>query len=354
MSLINFEIFLKQKNIAYKKDHFLKYESYFKTGGKAQFFILPHLISNFTDLISYLNDLAMDYKVLGFTSNVYLLDELEYSIIISTKNLNDIEIKEQEMHLSTGYSVEAFSRLMLLESSSGYEGLEGIPASIGGAVVMNASAYNCAISDHLLSVSYINQNNEIKTLSKESCHFGHRNSLFKQDTSLIILSASFQINKGKSQDIAQKMQKYHSARHSYQEFAYPNLGTMFAVKGDFYREFVKSNRFYYLSCYALKILYKNPLMKFIQRKNPQNTLFNALLERYIRPQSFCHPYSQKSMNILINNGSSSLEERLNYLKIIKTNLATHTKLENELLLSPLVPHAKNQEIRKQIQVKGLL
>lgn len=354
MPLQKLNHFLNDTRISYKQNHLLKYETYFKTGGLAQFFILPHTIEEMKSLLCYLNSEHISYKVIGFTSNIYLLDELEYTVIISTKNLNEVHIKDKEMHLSTGYSVEAFSRLMLLEQSAGYEGLEGIPASIGGAILMNASAYGTAISDHLLSVTYLNQDNEIKTIDKESCLFTHRNSFFKQNNTRIILSASFRINQGKSQEISHKMQSYHSARHSYQEFSYPNLGTMFAVNGDFYREFVKNNRFYYLSCYALKVIYKNPLMKFFMRKNPHNRVFNRLLKRYLAPQDLCHPYSQKSMNILINHGASSLEERLEYLKIIKSNLHEDTQIENELVLSPIVANEKNSKVIRQIQDKGLL
>jgi len=350
MPLQKLNNFLNKESIKYKKNHLLKYESYFKTGGVVKFFILPHSIEEMKNLLFYLNKENIAYKVLGFTSNVYLLDELEYTVIISTKNLNEVHIKDKEMHLSSGYSLEAFSRLMLLEQSAGYEGLEGIPASIGGAIFMNASAYGCAISDYLLTVSYLNKNNEIKTITKTSCLFGHRTSFFKENPSNIILSASFQINKGKAEEIATKMTKYHSARHSYQEFAYPNLGTMFAVQGDFYREFVKKSPFYYWSCYMLKIIYKNPLSKFLLRKNPHNHIFNKLIKNYVSPIKITQPYSKKSMNILINNGSSSLEERLAYIKLIKSNLHEDTELENEIVLSPIVENETNAKIIKKINL----
>ncbi len=355
VQLTNFRTFLNTNNISYKKDYLLKYETYFKMGGKVNSFVIPNNIDELTAVINYLRKNNLEYKIIGLTTNVYFIDEFEYSVIISTKNLTSLQVSADVMQVECGFSLQDFVRIALLESSTGYEGLEGIPGSIGGALVMNAGAYGYTISDHLINATCLTADQEIIVLDKKACAFNHRNSILKENKDWIILSAAFELIPAKQSEIASKIETYHIARHSYQEFSYPNLGSMFSVKGDFYREFVNNNRFYHLTCYILKILYKNPIMKFIMRKNPNNNIFNKLIQKYILPKKITHTYSSKSMNILLNNGKSDIYQILDYISLLKENLNATTPIENEIIIGPITK--ENDEIKNiidKIKSKGLL
>ncbi|MDA3946042.1 MAG: FAD-binding protein [Helicobacteraceae bacterium] len=355
MQLSNFRTHLDTNNISYKKEYLLKYETYFKMGGKVHTFVMPKNLIELEQAVDYLTQTGNEYKIIGLTTNVYLLDELEYTIIITTKYLTSLKRTPEGIEVECGYPLQEFVRVTLLESSTGYEGLEGIPGSIGGAIVMNAGAYGSAISDNLISISCLTSDQKIITLKKEQCSFNHRNSIFKEKKDWVVLSALFKLTPGKQSEIAQKIETYHIARHSYQEFAYPNLGSIFSVQGDFYREFVKQDTLYYMLCYVLKIFYKNPVMKFIMRKNPNNIVFNKLLQKYLLPQEITHTYSSKSMNILVNDGRSEIDKILNYLALVKENLDSKTSIENEIVISPVI--VKDDETKKiidKINASGLL
>ncbi len=355
VQLTNFKIFLDTNNISYKKDYLLKYETYFKMGGKVNCFVIPNHIDELTVVINYLRKNDLKFKIIGLTTNVYFIDELEYSVIISTKNLTSLQITADTIDVECGYSLQDFVRVTLLKQSTGYEGLEGIPGSMGGALVMNAGAYGYTISDHLLTLTCLTADQKIIVLDKKTCAFNHRNSVFKENKDWIVLSATFKLIPAKQSEIASKIETYHIARHSYQEFAYPNLGSMFSVKGDFYREFVKNDRLYHLICYTLKVLYKNPVMKFIMRKNPNNNIFNRLIQKYLLPTEITHTYSSKSMNILVNDGISNIDQILDYISLLKKNLNTETPIENEIVIEPIIKeNDKIKNIIKKIKSRGLL
>ncbi len=56
----------------------------------------------------------------------------------------------------SGVLVPMFVRRVATLEKSGFEGLIGIPGTVGGAIYMNAGAYGCEISDNLLDITCVN------------------------------------------------------------------------------------------------------------------------------------------------------------------------------------------------------
>lgn len=326
------ELFLKEHSIPYKQDFHLKYELYFKRGGLAKLYILPSTLTQLVELIEFLRGNCVSYKIIGMSSNLLFLDELEYGAIISTKSLTGLSFQGDSFEVECGYSLQEFVRAALIHGRGGLEGLEGVPGSLGGALFMNAGAYGFSISDHVLSVRAILSDGKLVNLNKDECNFKFRSSVFKENPDYIILSATFDLPVVDRRDSAESIEVYHIARHSYQEFAYPNLGSMFSVKNDFYRE-LQGSKAYTVLCVILKLIFKNPAAKFIARKRPENIVFNKLARRLLGGVSGYVP-SVKSMNILINDGCASTEDILEYMGAIRDLLPSETQLENEIVLSP--------------------
>ncbi|MCK5402459.1 MAG: FAD-binding protein, partial [Flavobacteriaceae bacterium] len=261
------EFFLKNNYCAFQKDYLIKYDTYFKTGGRVKFFLMPLSVDELKYVISYLQKHNLHFKIIGFTSNLFLLDEVEYSVIISTKNLKKVNKNEKGFCVEAGYALSDLVRIAIINQAKGFEGLEGIPASVGGALFMNAGAYGHSISDNLISVDCINQDNDIITLTKEECGFSYRTSIFKNGN-YIIVSARFNFIKGDRLTIAKNVETFHIARHSYQDFVYPNLGSMISIPINIYQRILKKDKTYIFKYWLLKYIYKNPFIKFINRKRP--------------------------------------------------------------------------------------
>lgn len=331
------EEYLVSNNINFKKDYVIKYDTYFKTGGKIKIFILPLEYEDLKKIVIFLNNKYIEFKIIGFTSNIILLDEIEYSIIISTKNLTKLTIENNTIQVDAGYSVQDFVRVAVINKAVGFEGLEGIPASIGGAIFMNAGAYGYNISDNLICVDCID-NNKVITLSKNDCRFNHRDSFFKQNSKCIILRAKFNFEKGIRNEIQEKIEVFHLARHSYQDFTYPNLGSMISIKGDIYHTILHKSIKYNIIYWVLKYIYKNPISKFINRKRANNTIFNKLLLKYLKNEKkteLKYILSTKSANILINDGTVSSREIIEYIYLMHDLIDKKYHIENEIVLESI-------------------
>ena len=85
-------------------------------------------------------------------------------------------------------------------------GLEfaSIPATVGGAIYMNASADNQKISDCLEEVLFLFEDGKEKIFKKEEIEFGYRFSSF-QDLKGVILSAKFSFKRSEKAYLRYKM-----------------------------------------------------------------------------------------------------------------------------------------------------
>lgn len=336
--ILNFDSiksFLELAGVPFSSNVDMKYKAYFMMGGICEIFIMPSTLTQLEKVLFFLEANNLKYKVIGNTSNLIFFDNGNYSILISTLNLNGFKVTEQGIEAETGALLPTLSRVALINGFSGFEGIEGIPATIGGALFMNASAYGCSISDKLTVVKVFDKKNQkILILNNSECRFNYRRSIFREDDRYIVLSAQFSIEKGCKDAIANKMEVYHIARHSYQEFCYPNLGSMISVTGDYYAKIFKKNKVYYLLYILFKISFRNPVVKFLRRKKPHSSELNFLLKKYLEKSvrtSVRGHISNKGANILVNNGSVSTKDVLSYVELIHNEMSGSWHIENEVV-----------------------
>ncbi len=345
--------FLDENRVPYKENFRLKYDTYFKMGGLVKFFISPSSVEDMVAVIRYFKSCNLEYKVIGLTTNVFFLDQLEYGLVITTKNLTQVAVEGNRFEVESGYALGDFVRSALINGYCGIEGLEGVPGSLGGALAMNAGAYGYTISDHLKSVKCLDKQGQLIDLDVRDCGFHFRESIFKNSPDYVILSSVFELPVVERREAARRIEVFHIARHSYQEFVFPNLGSLFSVRGDFYREIFAGSSRFRIYCYVLKLILKNPFSKFIFRKRPSNRIFNKLAYQFLGMGGSKYQASDKSMNILINDGVCTLDDTLEYIRTVRVNLNPNTPIENEIVISALWEGEKQSEIINKITAKEL-
>jgi len=72
-----------------------------------------------------------------------------------------------------------------------------------------------------------NQKSKIKNLNNKECQFGYRDSLFKKNPNLIILSAILQLKKGNQKKIRNEIKKNLEQRKETQPLNFPSAGSIF-------------------------------------------------------------------------------------------------------------------------------
>jgi len=326
--------FLKNNSVFFKENLELKFETQFKTGGVCRFYIMPGDVSALVLIINFLKEHEESFKIIGGTTNLVFFNELSYGVLVSTKLITDVTFSEGEVSVGAGYLTSDYVRVRISNGYAGAEGLEGIPGTIGGAVFMNAGAYGYAISDDLISVVVLDQDGVVRELSKSDCNFRYRGSLFKDNPELTILTARFILHDGDQALSADKVEVYHIARHSYQEFCYPNLGSLFSSDGDIYSAIFRSSKLYYSAMVFLKLILRNRLSKWLLRKRPNNRYLNGLVYSFV-PGIDRRLFSKKSVNILVNKFGPNSSDIINHVAAIKEKLHVSIKIENEFVVHPL-------------------
>ena len=175
------------------------------TGGNADLYVVP---KNQEELIKTLNVVKgiCPYFLLGGGNNLLVSDKGYRGVVIHTKNLTGKEIKGNLYVAECGVKMQTVINDMRLNSLSGLEFAVGIPATVGGAVCMNAGCYGKTISDY---VCYVVTENG--TVSKKSCKFSYRNSRFLTEKETVI-KVCFTLTPSESDIIEEKLSAFKGFR----------------------------------------------------------------------------------------------------------------------------------------------
>ena len=124
------------------------------------------------------------YLVLGDGSNTIFLEDYEGSIL--KIGIKGILSKETPSHfilkVGAGENWHQFVSWCVNNKIYGLENLALIPGKVGAAPIQNIGAYGVEIEKYIESVNYLDLSDmKTKTLDKNSCLFGYRNSIFKSE-----------------------------------------------------------------------------------------------------------------------------------------------------------------------------
>ena len=215
---------IEKENI--KTNESLKDHTTYKVGGTCKYFITPKDLEELINLIKYLRKNNMKYMILGNGSNTIFSSKEYDGVIINLSNLNSMKIEGDKIDVEAGYQLIKLSMDALNNGLSGLEFAAGIPGNIGGAIFMNAGAYKSDMSNLVETVTFLDENLELKTLSKEELDFTYRKSLF-QKNNYIIISTVLKLTPGDKDDIKALMDKRKQRRIDSQPLEYPSAGSVF-------------------------------------------------------------------------------------------------------------------------------
>lgn len=199
----------------------------FRTGGKSVI-VSPNNKDSFVETIEYLRRSGSAFFVLGNGTNVIARDEGYDGVVVLTKSALDfISIDDFRVTVGAGTPISELCIAALNAELTGLEFAYGIPGTVGGAVYMNAGAYDGEIKDVIVSVEYLDQNGMIKTIESSDAQFDYRNSIFHSNKDWIILSSTFSLKHGNSEEIKAKMLDLIGRRRDKQPLEYPSCGSTF-------------------------------------------------------------------------------------------------------------------------------
>jgi UDP-N-acetylmuramate dehydrogenase len=202
--------------------------STFGIGGPARLYVEAWSVKEMQSALHWANDAAVPFFVIGKGSNC-LFDDRGFNGLVILNKISFLKTPEPgKFEVGSGYS---FSLLGVKTARAGFSGLEfasGIPATVGGAIFMNAGANGKETCETLASVEYLTAEGEIQVLLRKDLHFAYRTSSF-QTMSGVILSAFFQLEK--SEGARKKQLDIIHYRQSTQPYNQMSAGCIFRNPG---------------------------------------------------------------------------------------------------------------------------
>lgn len=210
----------------FKNEPMKKYTS-FRVGGPAELLIRPKDEESLIKILKTIKENNYKFYILGNGTNIIVKDGGFDGIIILLKDrLKDICVDGLRISAGAGASLKSLSNRSMENSLTGLEFAHGIPGSVGGAMVMNAGAYDGEMKNIVESVRVLDADGNIREYSNRQMNFSYRNSIVLEEN-LIVLSATFILEKGDKKAIKEKYEEFDRRRTEKQPLNLPSAGSTF-------------------------------------------------------------------------------------------------------------------------------
>ena len=219
------------KNIVSEEDiltrEYMKNHTSFKIGGSADFLVTPRTVDQIQNLINTLKKENIPVFIMGNGSNLLVSDKGIRGVVIKlSKNFSSFSISGDEVTAQSGILLSTLSKSIVNESLSGFEFASGIPGTIGGAVTMNAGAYDSEMKNIVEEVVAMDMDGNIKTFTNQEMNFRYRKSRVTDET-LVVLEAKLKLEKGNIEDIKAKIDDFTVRRTTKQPLTAYSAGSTF-------------------------------------------------------------------------------------------------------------------------------
>ncbi|WP_230203613.1 UDP-N-acetylmuramate dehydrogenase [Bacillus massiliigorillae] len=204
----------------------LKKYTFTKTGGHADLLVLPTSYSEVEAVYKYAKQNDLPLTILGNGSNLIIRDGGIRGIVMILTKLNQIIVDGNRIIAQSGATIIDVSRTAQAHNLTGLEFACGIPGTAGGALFMNAGAYGGEVKDVLESAIVLDEEGNLRTLSKDEFDFGYRTSAFAKKN-YCVLEGTFLCETGDATSIKEKMDELTYLRESKQPLEYPSCGSVF-------------------------------------------------------------------------------------------------------------------------------
>jgi UDP-N-acetylmuramate dehydrogenase len=199
----------------------------FGIGGPARWFIAPTDAGEFASALSWSKERGVPFFVMGSGANVLVHDEGFDGLVIQTVRLDRIEFQDRTVTAECGVRVDELVDRCVDRNLAGLEFAAGLPGTVGGALFMNARAYEGEFSHVVQRVDALSvDTSDVSrcTLSREELAFAYKRSIL-QERRHIVYAVRFSLSP--SGDIRERADAIRRKRREAGQFTFPNAGCVF-------------------------------------------------------------------------------------------------------------------------------
>ncbi len=199
----------------------------FKVGGPVDCLVEIENPEQLKKVQKYLRQVEIPYFVVGNGSNLLVSDKGYRGVVLRIgRKMNRVMVIGDQIRAEAGALLSQVAKVAYENGLTGMEFASGIPGTVGGAVVMNAGAYDGDMSQIVTKVTVLSNENEILELEKSSMEFGYRTSAIRNH-SFIVTEVIFHLQRGDKETIKKRMDELAIKRREKQPLEYPSAGSTF-------------------------------------------------------------------------------------------------------------------------------
>ncbi len=199
----------------------------FRVGGPADYYIEPASVTELAEVIRRARQVGQPVTILGNGSNVVVADRGIRGVVISLgQPFSSIRREGDTLIVQSGALLSSVAAFAAREGLGGMAFASGIPGTIGGAVMMNAGAYEHCMSEIIIASQFLDENLDVQTVAGEQHQFGYRDSCFN-GTTRIITETTVQLVPQDPEAIFAEMAALAVRRRSSQPLELPSAGSAF-------------------------------------------------------------------------------------------------------------------------------
>lgn len=219
----------------FKENHSLRLLNSWKIGGNAEYFCSPESIDDCKTAHQWAKDNKKDITYLGLGSNVLISDDGIPGLVICTRKLKSIEVKEQsekdllQIECLAGTGKMELLKVFLKYNLSPALMFAGIPGDIGGGIAMNAGiAEKIEPREFCEVIEWVEvlRDNEIKRFSNTDLEWSYRICKGWQPGMIVKAGIAWPLSQS-DPDIKQKVRTANKNRLTKQPLDKPSCGSVF-------------------------------------------------------------------------------------------------------------------------------
>lgn len=203
--------------------------TWYGIGGRAQALVTPEDDHTLATLLTRCREQDIPFRVLGSGANLLVADTTVPGVVVRLSHhhfraVDGLETRTGHLTIGAGADLMNLVNETARHGLAGLEVLAGVPASLGGAIRMNAGGAYGQIADAITSVTLLDHTGQSRTLTRDQIGFGYRRSGI---TDPIITSATLTLTPDDPQQVMARKKDIFATKKTQQPFAARSAGCAF-------------------------------------------------------------------------------------------------------------------------------
>ena len=210
-----------------REEEYLRHHTTFKIGGPADLFVEPTTMAELSFALRTIHEFDVPVTIIGCGSNILVKDGGIRGALVSVRHMTQImDCNDNVLCIGSGYMLKDASEFAWENGLTGLEFAIGIPGTLGGAVFMNAGAYDGEMSHVVTAVRAVDFQGNIKEYDASHLDFAYRHSIF-HDNHEVIGEVIMTLKPGDKAAIKARMDELTEKRESKQPLEFASAGSTF-------------------------------------------------------------------------------------------------------------------------------